>query len=107
MEVPDERPPRAPDQAQFPWRSAIFAAATIALIVSAIALYNTGRQIPGLVALGVGFAVPMVWLILAARDATDADSNIRRFIPRLMIWMVVAPRARGVVWGGVGGGGGV
>src|SRR5271154_6719930 len=98
MEVPDERPPRAPDQAQFPWRSAIFAAATIALIVSAIALYNTGRQIPGLAALGFGFAVPMVWLILAAREATDADSNVRRFIPRLMIWMVVGSGFLGIFW---------
>jgi hypothetical protein len=98
MEVPDDRPPRAPDHAQFPWRGAAFAAVTIGLIGSAVALYNTGRQIPGLATLGFGFAVPMVWLILAARDATDADSNVRRFIPRLMIWMVVGSGFLGVFW---------
>lgn len=98
MEVPDDRPPREPNQAQFPWRGAVFAAATVGLIGSAIALYNTGHQIPGLAALGFGFAIPMVWLILAARDAADADSNIRRFIPRLMIWMVVGSAFLGIFW---------
>jgi hypothetical protein len=98
MEVPDDRPPRAPDQAQFPWRGAVFAAVTVALIATAIALYNSGRQISGLVALGFGFGVPMVWLILAARDAPDADSNVRRFIPRLMIWMVVGSGFLGIFW---------
>ncbi|HUN57991.1 MAG TPA: hypothetical protein VMU41_07740 [Candidatus Binataceae bacterium] len=98
MEVPDDRPPHTPDQAQFPWRGAVFAAATVALIATATALYNTGRQIPGLAALGFGFAVPMVWLILAAHQATDADSNVRRFIPRLMIWMVVGSAFLGIFW---------
>jgi len=98
MEVPEDRPPRAPNQAQFPWRGALFAAVTIGLIGSAISLYNAGRQIPGLATLGFGFAVPMVWLILAAREATDADSNVRRFVPRLMIWMVVGSGFLGIFW---------
>jgi hypothetical protein len=98
MEVSDDRPARAPERARFPWRGAVFAAVTVALIAAAIALYNTGRQIPGLAALGIGFAVPMVWLILAARDATDANSNVRRFIPRLMIWMVVGSAFLGIFW---------
>ena len=103
MEVLDDRTPREPNQAQFPWRGAVFATATVALIATAIALYNTGRQIPGLAALGFGFAVPMVWLILAARDATDADSNVRRFIPRLMIWMVVGSGFLGIFWWNIDG----
>ena len=98
MEVPDDRPQRPPAQAQFPWRGAVFAAVTVGLIGSAIGLYNTSRQISGLAALGFGFAVPMVWLIVAAREATDADSNIRRFIPRLMIWMVVGSGFLGIFW---------
>jgi hypothetical protein len=98
MEVPDDRPPREPDQTQFPWRGAVFAAITIVLIATAIALYNTGRQIPGLAALGFGFAIPMVCLILAARGAADADSNVRRFIPRLMVWMVVGSGFLGIFW---------
>jgi hypothetical protein len=97
MEMPDDRH-IDPDQAQFPWRGAVFTVCTIALIATAIALYNTGRQIPGLGALGFGFAVPMVWLILAARDATSAESNIRRFIPRLMVWMVVGSAFLGIFW---------
>ena len=98
MEVPEDRPPRAPDQTQFPWRGAVFAALTVALVAAAIALYNTGHQIPGLAALGFGFTLPMVWIILAARDATDPNSNVRRFVPRLVVWLVVGSAFLGIFW---------
>src|ERR1700743_1084087 len=89
MEVPDDQASRtAGKQPQFPWRAAIFAAIAAALIVTAIVLYNTGRQIAGLAALGCGFAVPMVWANIAAYEATDPDSVVRRFIPRIMIYLV-------------------
>src|ERR1700722_1933520 len=98
MEVPADRPPQAPNEAQFPWRGAIFAAGTVALIVTAIALYNTGRQIPGLAVLGFGFALPMVWVLIAAREATSPDSVVRRFIPRMIIWLAVGSAFLGMFW---------
>ena len=99
MEEPVDRPPnRAPDATQFPWRGAIFAALTLILIASALILYNTGRQISGLAALGFGFSIPMVWAILAAREAGDSESYVRRFVPRMMVWLVVGAAFLGVFW---------
>jgi hypothetical protein len=99
MELPDDqasRPP--PQQPQFPWRTAIFAAVAVALILSAIVLYNLGWRIVGLAALGFGFAVPMVWGIVAAREAIDAESAVRRFIPRIMIYLVAGTGFLGIFW---------
>ena len=99
MEVPDDQASRpAGEEPQFPWRAAIFAAIAAALIVSAIALYNTGRQIVGLAALGCGFAAPMVWANIAAHEATDSDSAVRRFIPRIMIYLVAGTGFLGIFW---------
>ncbi|MGA2408985.1 MAG: hypothetical protein ABSG46_01170 [Candidatus Binataceae bacterium] len=99
MEAPVDRPPhRAPDESPFPWRGAIFAAATLILIAAALIFYNTGREIPGLAALGFGFSTPMIWVILAAREAEDNDSNIRRFLPRMMVWLVVGAAFLGMFW---------
>ncbi len=98
MEVPADRPPQAPGEAQFSWRGGIFAACTVALIVTAIVLYNTGRQIPGLAFLGFGFALPMVWVLIAAREATSPDSVVRRFIPRMIIWLAVGSAFLGMFW---------
>lgn len=99
MEAPGDHPSEPPaEQPQFPWRTAIFAAAAIALIVSAIVLYNTGRPIVGLAALGLGFGLPMVWAIIAAREATDADSAVRRFIPRIMVYLVAGTGFLGFFW---------
>jgi hypothetical protein len=99
MEVPGDSASQPPaEQPQFPWRAAIFAAIAIGLIVAAIVLYNTGRQIVGLAALGLGFAVPMAWGLIAAREATDADSAVRRFIPRIMIYLVAGTGFLGIFW---------
>ena len=60
--------------------------------------YNTGRQIPGLAVLGFGFALPMVWVLIAARAATSPDSIVRRFIPRIVIWLAVGSAFLGMFW---------
>jgi hypothetical protein len=99
MEVPDDQAsPPGGEQPQFPWRAAIFASIAAALIVTAIVLYNTGRQIAGLAALGCGFAVPMVWANIAAYEATDPDSAVRRFIPRIMIYLIAGTGFLGIFW---------
>jgi hypothetical protein len=43
----------------------------------------------GLTLLGFAFAVPMIWVVLAARDADHADSPVRGFVPRLTTVLVL------------------
>jgi len=84
--------------ARFPWRGAIFTALTVILIALALIFYNTGQQIPGLAALGLGFSTPMAWVILAAREASSSDSAVRRFLPRMMLWLVTGAAFLGMFW---------
>jgi hypothetical protein len=99
MEAHEDKPSLPPpEQPEFPWRAALIVALAIALIVAAIVLYNNGQRMLGLAALGTGFAVPMIWAIVAARAATDADSTVRRFIPRIMIYLVAGTGFLGIFW---------
>ena len=99
MEPREDKPSLPPPpQPEFPWGAALIVALAIALIVAAIVLYNNDWRIIGLAALGTGFAVPMIWAIVAAHAATEADSTVRRFIPRIMIYLVAGTGFLGIFW---------
>ena len=73
----------------FPWRLAVLGPLTVALFALAMYFYNNMQPEVGLTLLGFAFAVPMVWLVLAARDADSADSPARGFVPRLTTVLVL------------------
>jgi hypothetical protein len=74
---------------EFPWRAAILGPLTVILFALALHFYNNLQQWTGLLLLGVTFAVPMIWAVLAARDAETADSPIRQFVPRMTAMLVL------------------
>jgi hypothetical protein len=55
----------------------------------AIYFYNNLQPQIGLTLLGFAFAVPMVWLVLAARDAESAESPVRQLVARLTTVLVL------------------
>lgn len=71
---------------------------TVVLFVAALWYTNHNAPIVGLVLLGFTFCVPMIWVVLAARDATDPDTPLRRFIPRIVIWLALGTAFLGVYW---------
>lgn len=73
----------------FPLRAAIFGLLTVVLFALAIWFYDNLEPVIGLTLLGTAFAVPMIWVILAARDADSAESPLRGFIPRLTAMIVL------------------
>lgn len=73
----------------FPWRAVILGPLFIVLFALAFYFYNDLRQGLGLVLLGTSFMVPMIWVVLAARDAEYADSPVRQFIPRMTAMLVL------------------
>jgi hypothetical protein len=73
----------------FPWRLATLGPLTAVLFTLALDFYDNVRPRLGLALLGVAFAVPMIWIVLAARDAEYSDSPLRNFIPRLTVWLVL------------------
>ena len=76
-------------QTSFPWRLAVFAPATAVLFCLALYFYDNVQPRLGLGLLGVAFTVPMLWVIMAARDAEYSDSSLRGFVPRLTVWLVI------------------
>ena len=74
---------------RFPWRPAILGPLTVSLFGLALYFYNNLQPEIGLVLLGVTFAIPMVWVILAAREAEHGDSPVREFIPRISSMLVL------------------
>jgi len=76
-------------ESAFPWRLAILGPLTALLFTLALYFYDNLRPRLGLGLLGAAFAVPMVWVVLAARDAEYSDSPIRGFVPRLTVWLVL------------------
>jgi hypothetical protein len=72
----------------FPWRPAILGPLTFALFLLALYFYNNLHPELGLLVLGLTFAVPMGWTILAARAADYRDSPIRAFVPRFTLWLI-------------------
>jgi peptidoglycan/LPS O-acetylase OafA/YrhL len=73
----------------FPWRLAILGPSTALLFALALYFYDRLQPRLGLGLLGIAFAVPMIWVILAARDAEYSDSPLRAFVPRLTVWLVL------------------
>jgi hypothetical protein len=82
----------------FPWRAVILGPLSAILFVLALYLYNTARPRLGILLLGLAFAIPMLWVVLAARDAHSADTPLRRFIPRMTIWLVLGASILGSFW---------
>ncbi len=76
-------------ESTFPWRLAILGPSTALLFTLALYFYDSLRPRLGLSLLGLAFAVPMTWVVLAARDAEYSDSPLRAFVPRLTVWLVL------------------
>jgi hypothetical protein len=51
--------------------------------------YNNLEPEIGLTMLGFAFMAPMIWVVLAARDADSAESPVRQFAPRLTTVLVL------------------
>jgi len=73
----------------FPWRPAVLGPLAVTLFGLAMYFYNSMRMELALTLLGFAFAMPMVWVVLAARDAETAESPVRQFIPRLTSVLVL------------------
>jgi hypothetical protein len=73
----------------FPWRPAVLGPLGVTLFALAMYFYNDLQTEIGLTLLGFAFAVPMVWVVLAARDAETAESPVRQFVPRLTTVLVL------------------
>ena len=73
----------------FPWRLAVLGPLFVTLFALAMYFYNNMQPEVGLALLGFSFAVPMVWVVLAAREADSTDSLLRTFIPRLTSMLVL------------------
>ena len=63
----------------------------VALFALALWFYNNMQPEVGILLLDLAFAVPMVWAVLAARDANDPDTPLRRFVLRIGAWLALAP----------------
>jgi uncharacterized membrane protein len=88
---------RNPKRSGFPWRPLVLGPLAIALFALAMYFYNNLQPEIALTLLGFAFAVPMVWVVLAAHDAEDAESPVRQFVPRLTIILVLGSAFLGVV----------
>ncbi len=73
----------------FPWRLAVLAPLGLTLFALAMYFYNNLQPEIGLTLLGFAFMAPMVWVVLAARDAENAESPVRQFVPRLTTVLVL------------------
>ncbi|MGH7934907.1 MAG: hypothetical protein ACREQN_17335 [Candidatus Binataceae bacterium] len=82
----------------FPWRAAILSALTVILFALALWFYNNHRPELGLLLLGCAFVVPMVWVILAARESESAGTPLHSFIPRIAGWLVLGTVFLGIFW---------
>ncbi len=80
---------KSSDSSGFPWRLAVLGPLAVTLFALAMYFYNNMQPEVGLTLLGFAFAVPMVWVVLAARDADSAESPVRAFVPRLTTMLVL------------------
>lgn len=81
----------------FPWRPALLGPIAVALFALAIYFYNDVQVEIGLTLLGFAFAVPMMWVVLAARDADSVESPVRQFVPRLTTMLVLGSAFLGFI----------
>jgi len=77
------------DSYWIPWRPLVLGPLAVTLFGLAMYFYNNLQPETGLTLLGFAFAVPMVWIVLSARDAASAESPVRQFVPRLTIVLVL------------------
>jgi hypothetical protein len=88
---------KSPSLSGFPWRPAVLGPLTVTLFGLAMYFYNNLQPEIGLTLLGFAFAVPMVWVVLAAREAENRESPIRQFVPRLTTVLVLGSGFLGFV----------
>ena len=81
----------------FPWRPAVLGPLAVTLFALAMYFYNNLQPEIGLTLLGFAFMVPMVWVVLAARDAENAESPVRQFVPRLTTMLILGSAFLGFV----------
>lgn len=81
----------------FPWRPAVLGPLAVTLFALAIYFYNNLELEIGLTLLGFAFAVPMIWLVLAARDAESDQSQVLQFVTRLTSVLVIGSAFLGFV----------
>src|SRR5215831_7270429 len=79
----------SPNHNGFPWRPVVLAPLGLTLFAVAMYFYNNLQPEIGLTLLGFAFTAPMVWVVLAARDAESAESPVRQFVPRLTTMLVL------------------
>ena len=80
---------QSPNSNGFPWRPAVLGPLAVTLFALAMYFYNNLQPEIGLTLLGFAFAVPMIWVVLAACDADSAESPVRQFVPRLTTVLVL------------------
>ncbi len=85
------------EKTNFPWRGVILGALTAILFSFALYFYDNFRLTLGLGLLGMTFTIPMLWAILAAREAEYGDSPLRDFVPRMTIWIVLGSVVLGIM----------
>jgi hypothetical protein len=88
---------RSPNSNGFPWRPVVLGSIGVTLFALAIYFYNNLQPELGLTLLGFAFMAPMVWAVLAARDAENAESPVRQFVPRLTTVLVLGSAFLGFV----------
>jgi hypothetical protein len=70
----------------------------VALFALALWFYNNMQPELGILLLDLAFAVPMVWAVLAARDANDPETPLRRFVLRIGAWLALGAGMLGTFW---------
>jgi hypothetical protein len=88
---------RSPNSNGFPWRPVVLGSIGVTLFALAIYFYNNLQPELGLTLLGFAFMAPMVWAMFAARDAENAESPLRQFVPRLTTVLVLGSAFLGFV----------
>ena len=81
----------------FPWRPVVLGPLGLTLFALAMYFYNNLQPEIGLTLLGFAFVTVMVWVVLAARDAENAESPVRQFVPRLTTVLVLGSAFLGFV----------
>ena len=87
----------SPNHNGFPWRPVVLAPLGLTLFAVAMYFYNNLQPEIGLTLLGFAFTTPMIWVVLAARDAENAESPVRQFVPRLTTMLVLGSAFLGIV----------
>lgn len=82
----------------FPWRAAILGPLIVIMFAFALYFYNNMQPELGLALLGITFAVPLTWVILAAREAEYSDAPLRNFVPRMTAWLVLGAALPGYTY---------